>query len=1064
MGNKQAGRQPLAITDSQAFSLLSQGVREWVSSQRWPAFRDIQSASISALLADQRDGHPAVTPYSSKNNLVISAGTSSGKALTDDTPVLTTDGWKPIGNLTIYDRVYSQDGRHYRVLGVFPQGTHRVWRVRLADGRTIDCNSQHIWTVFDNDPSNGIDENTPIENLPTMTTEEIVEAGLDITDERGEIIGYRFGIPTSDFLESSTEWEDSISAGEFGIALRNGSRTVIPQSADTIPLPQRCRLLGGVVDSFGYINNGQPYIGHFGNEKLEMEVLSLCRALGLTPLPFPLKDGTDGYVISNQRFVAIADIELLDSYEPMTCISVDSPDHTFIAKDYIVTHNTEAAFMPAITLSDMYAADHRDERFVSVLYVAPLKALINDQYRRMCTLASRSGIPVYMWHSDAPAGQKAELLREHDGILMTTPESLESFLMNRGEWCARYLHPLVTIVDEYHAFLGQGRGKQLMSLLARVDALCVRANRRPMSRIALSATLSELDIVAEMLDPDDGAIVIDGTGTTDEQIISVKSFPKIESVADGGYAKIDYVGMAKEIISESGDDKTLTFCKSRSDVESMTTAINETLGKDGIAPRAMPHHGLLSKQTREELEHRLVSTDKPTMAIATITLELGIDIGDIAKVLQVESATSVASLRQRMGRSGRRNGIRDMEILVSLSDEESDMQENLITSIAEIELMNAGWFEPPNARRCDISVLASEMLSIVKQAGMSDADTLWETLCLKGAFRNVDGTLFDMVLDDMIENGYLEEHADSSSYYLLLGQHGEREVNDWRFYASFADQECYTVKQGTKTIGQITPPESALSQLANGGEFKLAGKYWKVLSVDQRGKTVSVKQTNNKAKFLTPVSSGGGDVAGRIKRERISLLSGKLCGYEPDYLDDKGLQALSEARLYAKKHGLNGLGLILYDSGDIGSEDQREKQMRIAAGYKDDAQVCCKPPVDTATLNGIYALMTYADSFDSNGGRRFDLSNIPLYRLNELVNGAVQAADKIRGREEKLIDDTMLADLRNREKNNGFFKAQTLAYAYGREIIDIDGALGWLHAFQRFWNLPVKSRNKGSNR
>ena len=172
---------------------------------------------------------------------------------------------------------------------------------------------------------------------------------------------------------------------------------------------------------------------------------------------------------------------------------------------------TEAAFLPALTIAQDYIDEHRDENFVYIVYVAPLKALINDQYRRMSEISSLCGLPTYIWHGDAPAGQKKRLMKEHAGILMTTPESLESFLVIRGQWCGDHMTPLCVVVDEFHAFLGNGRGKQLLSLLSRIDALCLMNGRKAPSRIALSATLSKLDKVGQILSPDIECGIIDGT-------------------------------------------------------------------------------------------------------------------------------------------------------------------------------------------------------------------------------------------------------------------------------------------------------------------------------------------------------------------------------------------------------------------------------------------------------------------------------------------------------------------------------------------------------------------------
>lgn len=744
-------------------------------------------------------------------------------------------------------------------------------------------------------------------------------------------------------------------------------------------------------------------------------------------------------------WVGISSIEPLGRREPMTCISVASPSHTYLTRDLVVTHNTEAAFLPALTMVQRQM-EASDENFVYMLYVAPLKALINDQYRRLTEMAEPCGVPVYMWHGDAPQGQKAQLMREHCGVLMTTPESLESFLMNRGEWCARNLTPIVTVVDEFHAFLGAGRGRQLLSLLDRIDAMCASAGRGAPVRIGLSATLSQLDKVGRTLSPRRPVAIIDGTQEgKDDSFLAISTFQGCEDPEDGRNAIPPLVAMADMVIDDSGGHKTLTFAKSRKDVETMSATINDRCKARGIRSQAFPHHGSLSKETREALEHRLVSTDKPTMAVATVTLELGIDIGDIYEVFQVGAPNSVASLRQRMGRSGRRGGDRRMRCMATLSSSPEQMQPDLTTLIAEVELMEAGWFEPPASTRHDVSVLISEILSVLRQYGTAYPDELHALLCEHGGFPDVTEELFHAVLDDMEESRLVMFSADGTC---LIAEEGEREIGDWHFYATFQSEESFSVKAGAKTIGEITPPSTSLARLVGGGVFMLAGRYWEVQDIDMRNKSIAVKQTRQKAEFLVPTSRGGGDVSGMVKRKRISLLVGKDSGIVPGYVDEKGLEALAEAREWAKAHRLNALGISIHDGGDQGSETPTEVKARLAKGWVDDADTVCAPPVDAATYDAICKV------FEQLGMMPGGLQCLPLYRIHDMCEAALMAQDEIEGRIGTLVDDGMVKELREREKFNHYLSDATLRMAYADEVLDLRGAFRWMAAFERFWERP----------
>ena len=164
-----------------------------------------------------------------------------------------------------------------------------------------------------------------------------------------------------------------------------------------------------------------------------------------------------------------------------------SDDHLLLSSG-TATGKTEAAFLPALTL-----LEEEPSRGVGILYVSPLKALINDQFARLQGLLEAGGVPVTKWHGDASAAGKAKVLREihpnesadssgtpGKGILQITPESLESLLMHKSTACARLFHDLrFVIVDEVHYFMAGGRGVQLQCLLARIERL---AGCKPRSR------------------------------------------------------------------------------------------------------------------------------------------------------------------------------------------------------------------------------------------------------------------------------------------------------------------------------------------------------------------------------------------------------------------------------------------------------------------------------------------------------------------------------------------------------------------------------------------------------
>lgn len=727
-----------------------------------------------------------------------------------------------------------------------------------------------------------------------------------------------------------------------------------------------------------------------------------------------------------------------------TLLSTPEPPSIVISAP-TATGKTEAAFLPALSILERHYNENPDDRFCSMLWIAPLKALLNDSFKRLSEVAGYANIPVYLWHGDAPQGPKNKMLKEHDGIIMITPESLESFLVNRGEWCAKYMTPKIIVVDEFHAFLGEGRGKQMLSLLDRIDVICAQQGKPPALRIGLSATLSKLETVAKILAPRAKTGVIDGASSgTDILDIEVKAFdPPIKREGQKNVPKEDVIALGKDIISGSIGEKTLTFATSRMQVENIASMINDICKAENIASEAFPHHGSLAKELREELEHRLVTTDKPTMAIATITLELGIDIGDIYKVFQVGAPNSVASLRQRIGRSGRRDGCKRCECLITGNNNPQDMEKDLVNIIAEIELMNAGWFEPPKADCKNVSVMISEILSAIKQYGSAYENDLYSLLVENGAFYNVSEELFSMVIRDMLDNEFL--YADSQGM-LLTGERGEAELGDYHFYASFSTVESWSVRSGGKVIGEITPPDTSLYQLSQGGVFMLGGRYWQVIPpMDMKSKVINVKQTSMRAKFLVPTSNGSGDVNGQIKKTAIRLLSGDLKDYVPNYIDEEARERLQEAREYADAHSLNSLGISIYDGGEAGSETKTEALERASLGFSEQSILTINPPVDAGCMNAILKTLLAAGLEDAGG-----LENIPKWRMDELVRAVLSNWEKLEENAESLLDDAIVADLRGREKYNWVLSDETLKSAYVDEVIDMKRAKKWFEAYMRF--------------
>jgi ATP-dependent Lhr-like helicase len=311
---------------------------------------------------------------------------------------------------------------------------------------------------------------------------------------------------------------------------------------------------------------------------------------------------------------------------------------------------TEAAFLPLI--SEVLEEDVGGSGGFDLLYIAPLKALITDQANRLEAICQEAELPVVPWHGDVAASIKTRATKRPRGILLITPESLEALFIRRGLDVPRLFRSVrAVILDEVHTMLDSERGVQLRSLLTRLEL----AIGRPVRRIGLSATLGDMAQACIYLRPDDAANVqvIEAAGGEAELRLQLRGY-----LAGGTDKSIPAPTelIAKHIFDHLRGTDNLVFAGSRQSVEIYADRLR-TMCEDARLPQEFyPHHASLSRDHRDLVERRLKDGKLPTTAICTSTLELGIDIGDVSCVAQIGAPFSVASLRQRLGRSGRRAG------------------------------------------------------------------------------------------------------------------------------------------------------------------------------------------------------------------------------------------------------------------------------------------------------------------------------------------------------------------------------------------------------------------------
>lgn len=570
---------------------------------------------------------------------------------------------------------------------------------------------------------------------------------------------------------------------------------------------------------------------------------------------------------------------------------------------------TEAAFLPILT-----NLISQDSPAGVVLYISPLKALINDQWDRLSRLCERIDLPVVAWHGDIGASKKQRFLKAPRGTLLITPESLEALFVNRGTSLLGLFQNLrYIVIDELHAFIGTERGKQLQSLMQRVELIV----NRPVPRVGLSATLGEMSLAQVFLRPlnPDGVEIIESKSSGLELRIQVRGYieaptkrtphstssslpdaqgiePSEEDIADAERSdSASEIAIAEHLYKVLRGANNLIFPNSRTKVERYADRLRKCCERDGVANEFWPHHGSLSKDLREDTERALKAGTPPASAVCTTTLELGIDIGSIKTVAQIGSPPSVASLRQRLGRSGRRAGEaatlrgycqeRSLTADSGLSDQ---LREGLVQTVAMIRLLMQGWFEPPRSQGMHASTLVQQALSIIAQLGGATAQQLWKTLVASGTFTNITQPDFVTLLKSLGENDLIVQE---SSGLLLPGEKGERMINHYEFYSAFATEEEFRLIQSGRPLGSL-PVSSPLSV---GQRIIFGGRRWQILQVDFEAKVIVVTPARG---GQAPAFDGlSAQVHKRVREEmRLVLGEDSPC----PFLDATAQALLTEAR------------------------------------------------------------------------------------------------------------------------------------------------------------------------
>lgn len=497
---------------------------------------------------------------------------------------------------------------------------------------------------------------------------------------------------------------------------------------------------------------------------------------------------------------------------------------------------TEAAMFPIFSrmIDEKWSA-------LSVIYVCPLKALLNNLQRRLSHYATLMGRRCEVWHGDISGSRKDNIRDTPPDILLTTPESLEGMLVSVNPLGRQMLTTArAVVIDEIHAFAGGDRGWHLLSVLERVARLA----GRELQRIGLSATVGN---------PDGLLAWATGHCQGERQVVS----PPVNS-NKSPEVTLDFVGNlenASVVISRlHRGEKRLVFCDSRSRVEELASALRN----HGV--ETYLSHSSLSIDERRSAEKAFMES-RNCVIVSTSTLELGIDVGDLDRVIQIDAPSSVASFLQRLGRTGRRAETSRNCLFLATSERA------LLKAAGLLDLWSTGFVEPIVAPPQPLHIFSQQLMALTLQlSGLGVAD--WhEWIGRLPPFTLLDAAQAGAVIQFLKDKGILFEDSGK----LGFGSEGEARFGRRHFLellSVFTMPAMLTAFHGTREIGQIEAGSLVRSQDGHPSRIALGGRSWLVRAIDWRTRRVQVEECADKGRGAW-IGSGQGlshFIAGAVKR------------------------------------------------------------------------------------------------------------------------------------------------------------------------------------------------------